>query len=81
MTNSRTGDTTGSKAGKPSGAWWLLPVLFGVVGGIFAWTAIKGKDSELAWRMFALGLLITVFVISFIISNDGFPSFSDFSFE
>ncbi|KTB47539.1 Double zinc ribbon [Dehalogenimonas alkenigignens] len=71
-------------AGKPPGALWVLPVLFGWLGGIIAWAAATGTNPSTARKMLALGFLVTLIWVGVVIVLDmaesGF-SFSDFSFE
>lgn len=70
-------------SGKPPGALWVLPVLFGWLGGIIAWAAATGTNPSAARKMLALGFLITLIWVGVVIALDmadsGF-SFSDFSF-
>lgn len=33
---------------KPSGLWYLVPLFFGVVGGIVAYVGVKDEDEEMA---------------------------------
>lgn len=43
------------EAAKPvSPFWWLLPVLFSLVGGLIAWAVTRGRDPRMA-RMFLIG--------------------------
>ncbi|HXF37864.1 MAG TPA: hypothetical protein VNO17_11910 [Actinomycetota bacterium] len=41
-------------AGRPAVGWWLLPILFGLIGGFIAWLANKDVDARLAgWFLLA----------------------------
>ncbi|NDF25472.1 MAG: hypothetical protein EB149_05755, partial [Thaumarchaeota archaeon] len=45
---------------KRRSAWWfLLPILFGVVGGIIAYFVIKDDDSRRAKNCLYLGMILT----------------------
>jgi len=46
--------------GKPSAAWWLLPIFFSFIGGIISWVCIKDRDPRMAKNTLILGILITV---------------------
>lgn len=56
-------------AGKTSGAWWLLPLFFGLVGGLVGWALVKETDSSKAKKLLFFGIFITVFwfIISIVI--------------
>jgi len=57
---------TGSRAqptravGSTPGAWWLLPILLGWLGGLIAWLAVKDKDPGMARSMLIVGIVLTV---------------------
>jgi uncharacterized Tic20 family protein len=42
-----------------SGAWYLLPFFFGIIGGIIAWAVNKDKDPKRARNLLIFGLLWT----------------------
>ena len=42
------------------GAWWLLPILLGWLGGLIAWLAVKDKDPGKARSMLIVGIVLTV---------------------
>ena len=44
---------------KRSNWWYIVPILFGFVGGIIAFFAIKGNDKDKALNMVFVGILIT----------------------
>lgn len=37
-------------------AWWSLPLLFGLLGGLIAWSRNRRKDPQMAMIMLLLGL-------------------------
>lgn len=43
-----------------SPAWWLGPVLFGLLGGIIAWAVVRERDRSLATWMLVAGLAQSV---------------------
>ena len=69
------GEPLGRRApGKTSWAWWLLPILFGCVGGIVAWLAVKEKDKGKAKHLLIRGfLVIPVWVFVCLLSMDHAP--------
>jgi hypothetical protein len=46
-----------------SGAWWLLPVFFGWLGGLIAWAVTKARDPKKARSMLILGIILSVVAI------------------
>ncbi len=42
-----------------SGAWYLVPLFFGILGGIIAWAVNKDKDPKRARNLLIFGLLWT----------------------
>ena len=69
-------------AGTPNGppisarvsfAWWLLPILLGILGGIIAFFAVFKRKPGLAVVMLILGLAITA--IEFILIRNAYLSF------
>lgn len=64
-----TAGTAPKVTGKTSGAWWLLPLFFGLVGGLVGWALVKETDSSKAKRLLYFGISITVFwfIISIVI--------------
>jgi hypothetical protein len=41
-----------------SGVWYLLPILFGLIGGIIAWVIIRKKDSKKAKNCLIVGIVM-----------------------
>lgn len=48
--------------GKFSILWWILPVLFGFIGGFIAWFKLKDVNWKGAKHLLTFGVLITVFL-------------------
>jgi hypothetical protein len=48
------------KTGQISLAIWILPVLFGVLGGLMAWGLTRGSDGKKAKNMLVIGIVMTV---------------------
>jgi hypothetical protein len=62
------------QATKPiSGAWWLLPILLGWLGGFIAWIVNKDNDPRTARNMLLVGVAISA--IGFLIVMATLPSF------
>src|SRR5881396_1353551 len=51
----------------PSGVWYLVPLLFGILGGIVAYVAVKDKDRGMADRCLVLGLLLFFMELFYIL--------------
>ncbi len=47
------------KSTKTSGAWWLLPIIFGLMGGLVAWIVVHDKDEGKAKSMLIVGIVMT----------------------
>jgi hypothetical protein len=54
-----------SKPGKPSAGWYLLPLLFSILGGIIGYIVLKAKDEKMAKNILYLG--IGTFVLGIIV--------------
>ena len=50
----------GPYGGKPSAAWWLLPIFLSWLGGIIAWVVVKDRDPRMAKNCLILGIILTV---------------------
>ena len=46
--------------GKPSAAWWLLPIFLSLLGGLIAWLGVKDRDPRMAKNCLILGIILTV---------------------
>jgi hypothetical protein len=53
------------QGGKPSAAWYLLPIFFSIIGGIIAWACIRDRDPRMAKNNLILGILLTVIPMIF----------------
>jgi hypothetical protein len=59
--------TTQTKA-QTSGAWWLLPIFLGWVGGLIGYLVVKESDQSKAKGLLIFGIVWTVFwVVVYII--------------
>ena len=56
--------SNGPYGGKPSAAWWLLPIFLSWLGGIIAWIGVKDRDPRMAKNCLILGILLTVVPIA-----------------
>lgn len=43
-----------------SDAWYLVPILFAIIGGLIAYVVIKDKDSKKATNMIIVGILSSI---------------------
>jgi hypothetical protein len=53
---------TGERA-KPSALWWLVPFLFGIIGGIIAYVGVKDDDRNMAENLLIFGISWSIFLI------------------
>jgi hypothetical protein len=60
-----------------SGAWWLLPIFLGWIGGLVAWLVNKDVDPDKARAMLITGIVISV--VGFLLIVLAMPSFSSFN--
>ncbi|HWO71143.1 MAG TPA: zinc-ribbon domain-containing protein [Actinomycetota bacterium] len=51
------------------GAWWTLPILFGLVGGFVAWLANKDVDPRRAGWLLVVGALSSVTALALYLSS------------
>jgi hypothetical protein len=57
----RSAATSRSAAGqRVSPAWWILPILLGVIGGVIAWVGTRERDPSMARTMLVVGIVISV---------------------
>ncbi|HXV46900.1 MAG TPA: hypothetical protein VD736_09525 [Nitrososphaera sp.] len=70
------GGTTAIK--KPSMAWYLLPILLSIVGGLIMYFALRNRDPKMARNGLILGAILTVagIAISMAAGMAGLSSFS-----
>ena len=59
--------SNGPYGGKPSAAWWLLPIFLSWLGGIIAWLGVKDRDPRMAKNCLILGIVITVAPIAIVL--------------
>ncbi len=52
-----------------SGAWWLLPIFMGWLGGLIAWLVNKDVDPRMARAMLITGIVVSVLLLVFLIPN------------
>jgi uncharacterized OB-fold protein len=63
QTNSSTQSQYPMHGGRPSAAWYLLPIFFSIIGGIISWACIRDRDPHMAKNNLILGILLTVIPI------------------
>jgi hypothetical protein len=49
-----------SSNGKPTVLWYIVPLLFGVLGGLVGYMGVKYEDRKIATNLLAFGIAITV---------------------
>jgi len=52
-----------------SGAWWLLPIFMGWLGGLIAWLVNKDVDPQRARSMLITGIVISVVLLVLVIAT------------
>ena len=58
---------------KPAGRiWYLLPLLFGLFGGIIAWAIIKNRNPKRARNILILGIIPFAFYFGLFMLDSGF---------
>ena len=62
---SRLNDDEYDLVEKPSGAWYLVPFLFGLIGGIIGYVGTKDRDEDMAFGLLIFGIIWS-FVLFFI---------------
>ena len=45
---------------KPSNFWYLLPIFFGIIGGIIGYFAIRDRDRKMAKNLLIVSIVILV---------------------
>ncbi|MFY3741041.1 MAG: hypothetical protein HMLIMOIP_001488 [Candidatus Nitrosomirales archaeon] len=65
---------------KRSAAWYLLPVLLGIIGGIIGYFAVRHDDPTLAKRLLyvGIGMLVAGIIISMALTLSGLYNAQDF---
>ena len=53
----------GTSRSKPSRLWYLLPIFFGIVGGIATYLLVQDKDKKFARKLLIVGIILTVVYI------------------
>jgi hypothetical protein len=51
-----------------SGAWWLLPIFMGWLGGLIAWLVNKDVDPQRARSMLITGIAISVILVILLVA-------------
>jgi hypothetical protein len=54
-----------------SGAWWLLPILMGWLGGLIAWLVNKDVDPQRARAMLITGIAISAVLLVLLLATSG----------
>ncbi|HET9248895.1 MAG TPA: hypothetical protein VFP13_02985 [Actinomycetota bacterium] len=60
--------TPGTPQRRVSGAWWLLPIFMGWLGGLIAWLVNKDVDPGRARSMLITGIAISVILVILLVS-------------
>jgi hypothetical protein len=56
-----------------SGAWWILPILVGWLGGLLAWALTRERDPGRARAMLITGFAITAVVVLLYVAGSASP--------
>ncbi|MGA9161240.1 MAG: hypothetical protein WB297_10320 [Actinomycetota bacterium] len=60
--------TLGPPRRRVSGAWWLLPIFMGWLGGLIAWLVNKDADPQRARAMLITGIVISALLIVLLVA-------------
>jgi hypothetical protein len=60
---SQTEPSVPQEKAKPTAMWFLVPLFFGIFGGIVAYVAVKDDDKQMAESLLGLGIVVTVTVV------------------
>ncbi|MGB9671557.1 MAG: hypothetical protein ACPLZY_00245 [Candidatus Norongarragalinales archaeon] len=52
-----------SSATKPTALWYLIPFLFGLIGGIIAYVGTQDEDEQMAYNLLLFGIIWTIVLI------------------
>ena len=66
--------TPTSRPRRVSGAWWLLPILVGWLGGLIAWLVNKEIDPPKARAMLITGIVVSLVAFAVVVSLGPQPS-------
>jgi RNA polymerase subunit RPABC4/transcription elongation factor Spt4 len=53
---------TSELADNPSWAWYLAPLLFGIIGGLIGYVGVKDKDKDMATNLLVFGIIWSIFL-------------------
>jgi hypothetical protein len=53
---------------KVSHFWYLVPILFGWLGGVIGFFAVRGRDENKARNLFLVGLAVTIIPVIILIA-------------
>ncbi len=56
---------------RASSAWYLMPIFFGIIGGIIAWAVTRGNDPSKAKKFLIVGIIFLVIEIVLIVAYFG----------
>jgi hypothetical protein len=48
---------------KVSNFWYIVPILFGWLGGVIGFFAVRGRDENKARNLFLVGIAITILAV------------------
>jgi len=51
---------------RPSGGWYLMPLLFGFIGGLIGYLVVNNDDNDMAGNLFWLGVAVSFFEVLII---------------
>lgn len=57
------------KVSGPSGLWYLIPLFFGILGGIVAYVGVKDDDKDMANNLLIFGLVWTIILVIIYLYN------------
>jgi hypothetical protein len=57
---------------RASGAWYLLPIFLGIIGGVIMWLALKSEDPRKAKRGLIVAVIVHVVALAIFLATAGF---------
>jgi hypothetical protein len=58
-----------------SGAWYLVPIFLGIIGGVIMWLALRKEDPRKAKKGLIVAVIVRFHRSSYLLGNRSIPSF------
>jgi hypothetical protein len=56
---------------RASAAWYLVPIFFGIIGGVIMWLALKSEDPRKAKRGLIVAVIVYVIALAIFLAIAG----------